>query len=286
MKKLFIFCAAIVTAACERANFEELESENQSKKFTFTVKGDFSNEWKPVTRSYLSADGRELTDVFVLDYVDDELVQQLHQSDNNAEDFGRPSMRLAIGSHHVYFVASRGVSPSLDTGTHTLAFERPSDTFWADYAVEVVPTSNGNRAVTLNRVATRLRLTVSDEIPEGAVAFRLTPHTWFYGFDYITGRPVDEKVSQPYVISIPADRIGSHGTTVSIFGLSSSEEWTSDFTLECVNSRDEVFGSVSIQDAPFRANRSTEYSGPLFNADEAMSLSLNTDWIDSYTGGW
>jgi hypothetical protein len=97
---------------------------------------------------------------------------------------------------------------------------------------------------------------------------------------------VDEKVSQPYVISIPADRIGSAGTTVSIFGLSSSEEWNSDFTLECVNSSDEVFGSVSIQDAPFRANRSTEYSGPLFNADEAMSLSLNTDWIDSYTGGW
>ena len=106
-------------------------------------KGDFSNDWKPVTRGYLEADGRDLTDVWVLDYQGDVLVQQIHQSDNTAEDFGQPSMTLAYGSHHVYFVASRGINPTLSTADKTITWEKPSDTFWADYSVTVVNSSNG-----------------------------------------------------------------------------------------------------------------------------------------------
>ena len=114
------------------------EGTPNTKKFTFTLKGDFSEDWKintsgnlteadadeaaSRTRGYLQADGKDLTDVWVLDYMDGTLVQQLHQGDNTASDFGKPVLQLSYGSHHVYFIASRGVDPVMNTEAHTLTF--------------------------------------------------------------------------------------------------------------------------------------------------------------------
>ena len=47
-----------------------------------------------------------------------------------------------------------------------------------------------------------------------------------------------------------------------------------------------IIGSAVINDAPFKANRITEYSGPLFGSDGKMALSLNGTWDDSYQGTW
>ena len=167
--------AAIIVAACEKPIIDEYSESVvtvsdssavvRTKKFTFTLKGDFSDEWKSITRGYLTADGKDLTDVWVLDYMDGALVQQVHQSDNTAENFGKPVMNLAYGAHQVYFIASRGVNTVLDTDAHTITFGSVRDTFWKRYDVSVVATSNGNRAVTLDRVVTKLRLTFTDEVP-------------------------------------------------------------------------------------------------------------------------
>ena len=202
MKFVFFVVGAIALTSCEKAidpleiqqqqtnNSSESEQTVNGKKFTFTLKGDFSDEWKPVTRGYLAADGKDLTDVWVLDYdADGNLLQQVHQGDNTAEDFGKPVMQMAYGSHHVYFVASRGTTPTLNVGAHSITWEKVSDTFYKDYDVNVVATSNGNRAVTLERVVTKLRLTFTDAIPENAATINITPATWYKGLDYVTGEP-------------------------------------------------------------------------------------------------
>ena len=137
MKRLFIMALAVATlTACEKEIITEEDATvsdgsaiEKTKKFTFTLKGDFSNDWKPVTRGYLEADGRDLTDVWVLDYQGDVLVQQIHQSDNTAEDFGQPSMTLAYGSHYVYFVASRGINQTLSPADTANTSEKPSATY-------------------------------------------------------------------------------------------------------------------------------------------------------------
>ena len=289
MKKfLLIFASILMLISCNGVVFDDGGSADnaKTKKFTFTMKGDFSNEWKPVTRGYLATDGRDLTDVWVLDYKDGVLVQQLHQDDNTAEDFGRPVMNLTMGSHHIYFVASRGTSPVLTTNDHTVTFAKPNDTFWKDYAVEVVPTSNGNRAVTLDRVATKMRLTFTDEIPAGAASFVITPATWYYGIDYISGLPCAPASSQPFTVTIPANYIGTTGTFVTVYGISPAEEWQTDIAVSAKNGNSEAMGAVTITDAPFKANRATEYAGPLFGSSGSLTLSLNAEWQDSYTGEW
>lgn len=295
MKKYLFMALAVglTLTACESPVIEGEDTAVQdgsavvkTKKFTFTLKGDFSDEWKPVTRGYLAADGKDMTDLWVLDYMDGTLIQQLHQEDNTAEDFGKPVMSLAYGTHHVYFVASRGVSPVLDTDAHTITFSNVRDTFWKRYDVSVVSTSNGNRAVTIDRVVTKLRLTFTDEVPTAANSISIVPHTWYYGIDYLTGQPASVRTDASTVITIPDASKGQTGIQASLFGFSTTEEWSTDVVISSRTATDAVLGSATITSAPFKANRVSDYSGPLFSAGGSMSLSLNGDWEDSYTGNW
>ena len=294
MKKCVIaLLAAMVLTACEK----EIVSNDQNgvttsdenivgKKFTFTVKGDFTSEWKPVTRGYLAADGKDMTDVWVLDYMDGALVQQVHQSDNTAEDFGKPTMTLAYGSHHVYFVASRGTSPLLNTEDGTITWSSVRDTFWKDYEVTVVSTSNGNRAVTLDRVVTKLNLAFTDAISADAATINFTPVTWYYGLNYKTGEPTAATTSQTNTMQVPDGYAGRTDVSVSYFSISPSTEWATDVAVNGKDADGNIIGQGVMEDVPLKRNRATEYSGPLFTAGGEITLTLNGTWEESETGTW
>lgn len=264
------------------------EDENQNEnnvRMTFAINGDFTLNAYDFTRA-ITADGKTMTDVWVLDYVGGEIKQQLHQTSDDA-DFGSPTMDLSLGTHHIYFIASRGSGASLNTTTHTLTFTSVRDTFWKDYDITISGgTSSGNRSVTLDRIVAKLKLTFTDAIPEGAAAFNVTPSTWYYGINYTTGEPISATPSQPITVNIPSSEIGVIGETVSIFGFSSATEWTTNIAINCKNSADDVLGSANITTAPFVRNRVSEYTGPLFGDNGGMTLSLNATWDDSYTGTW
>ena len=286
--------AVATLTACEKEIITEKEDATVSdgsaiektKKFTFTLKGDFSNDWKPVTRGYLSADGKDMTDLWVMDYVGGQLVQQIHQSDNTAEDFGRPVMNLSYGTHHVYFVASRGASPVLNTTDGTITWSSVRDTFWKDYEVSVVSTSNGNRAVTLDRVVTKPMLAFTDAISNDAFSINFTPATWYYGLNYKTGEPTDATTSQTIVTTLPDSYKGQSGVVLSYFSISPSDEWTSNISLNSKDGDNHIIGQANMTSVPFVRNRQTEYSGPLFTSGGSMSLSLDGDWETSVTGTW
>lgn len=292
-KFVFFMLAAMLLTSCEKSlvNDDEVEknpsvSTTDGKRFTFMVKGDFSEEWKSVTRGYLQADGKDMTDLWVLDYMGDVLVQQIHQSDNTAEDFGRPSITLAYGSHHVYFVASRGVSPTLSTTNGTITWTNVRDTFWKDYAVEVVSTSNGNRAVTLDRIVTKLTLKFTDAVSANASTINFTPSSWYYTLNYKTGEPTTATASQTISTSVPGSYIGNTDVLISYFSLSPSTDWTTDVSVNSKDGDNNIIGQGEMTDVPLKRNRATEYSGPLFSSGGTMTTSLNTDWIATYEGEW
>ena len=297
MKQLLMAVAVCLTmTACEKAiEVEELGQQTEvelpdgtvakTKKFTFTMKGDFSDDWK-TTRGYLAADGRDMTDVWVLDYMNGQLVQQLHQGDNTADDFGKPQMSLAYGSHHVYFVASRGTGADMNVGEHRLTWEKVSDTFYKDYAINVTGTSNGSRTVTLDRCVTKLTAVITDEIPTGAATFNITPTAWHYGIDYVSGNPTAATASQTITINIPSSEIGFTGERLNIFGFSADDEWTTDVAIDCKTSTGTILGTATITDVPLKQNRITTFSGPLFSAEGLTTVSLSTEWLDAHTGTW
>ena len=273
--------AGLLCAACNSDDYEVSES----RTITFNVQGDFRLSTQDITRA-LEADGKTMTDVWVLDYVDGELEQQLHQTSDDA-DFGSPTMDLSLGTHHIYFIASRGAGASLNTTTHALTFTSVRDTFWKDYEITISGgTSSGNRSVTLDRIVTKLKLTFTDAIPEGAATFNVTPSAWYYGIDYLTGEPISATPSQTTTVNIPSTEIGAVNEIVSIFGFSGTTEWTTDVSINCKTAEDAVLGSATITAAPFIRNRVSEYTGPLFGDNGSMTLSLNTDWSTSHTGTW
>jgi len=280
-----IVTAAVMTSCSNDDDALTVGDGSAVAKITFAIQGDFQLNTRDFTRS-LEADGKAMTDVWVLDYVSGVLQQQVHQTSADA-DFGTPTLSLALGEHHIYFVASRGSSATLNTDTHTLTFGKVLDTFWKDYGITITSgTASGNRAVALDRIVTKLKVVFTDAIPTGAASFNVTPTTWHYGFDYLTGEPISATTNQTIVVNIPNASIGVAGESINIFGFSGTTEWTADIAIACKSSSDAVFGSATITSAPFVRNRVSEYTGPLFGDNGSMTLSLNTSWNDSYQGSW
>lgn len=263
-----------------------VDSNIPTKKFTFTVKGDFTSPtFSEGSRraAYLGADGNSMTDLWVFDFVGDNMVQQVHQT-VDSDGWGEPTMPLTIGTHHVYFVASRGVSPVVDGQTITWSSVR--DTFWKDYEVTVANTSNGNRAVTLDRVVSKLIVTINDVMPTGAATLSVTPATWYYGLNYRTGTACGVQNDAPISVSIPSGYIGTTGLAVSFFTISQSTEWTTDVAVAIKDGNGTTMGSATIDDAPMKGNRSAEYSGNMFSGSNTMTVGLNTTWDSPVIGNF
>lgn len=291
MKKYMMMALAVALfTACEKADIPDNSSEEpisvvdgKTKKFTFTVKGDFGTP--TFTRGYLQSDGKDMTDLWVFDYMGGAMVQQLHQS-NDDDDFGTPTMNLAYGAHHIYFVASRGASPTLTTESHMITWGTVRDTFYKDYEVNVVSTSNGNRAVTLDRVATKMTVTITDEVPTGCASLAITPSLWYYGLDYVDGSAVSGQ-EKAVTVSVPNSYVGTSGElAVSLYGIGKATEYTTDIAIVAKDGESAVIGSATIEDAPFKRNRGTEYSGYMFGSGGALACTLNTTWLDAETLTW
>lgn len=294
MKKLFLMALAVATiTACTKNDnpetgrlFIRLNSDTiqTHATITFACQGF---EMMPFGTRSLEADGKAMTDLWVLDYPSGQSTPsiQLHQTSSD-EDFGTPTLNLSVGSHHVYFIASRGSGATLSTENHTITFTRVLDTFYKDYEINVTATSNGSRSVTLERIVTKLTTVITDAIPESAATFNLTPEAWHYGIDYTTGLPISATASQTITINIPSSEIGFTNEHLSIFGFSTEDEWNTNVTLNCKKADGTILGSAVLSNVPLKRNRITEYTGPLFSSNGQTTVELTTDWEDAYAGTW
>ena len=282
----FLSCSTDEPTANLTARINTDTTEMKHVTITFNCRGfDFSSE--PFGTRALEADGKTMTDLWVLDYPNGQTAPtiQIHQTSSD-EDFGSPTLNLAVGSHHVYFIASRGQDATIDTDAHTITFGKVRDTFYMDYEINVTATSNGSRSVTLERIVTKFTAIITDAIPEGAATFNMTPSQWYYGWDYVAGTPTTATTSQAITINIPASEIGNTDESLNIFGFSSDTEWTTDIALDCKTSTGSILGTATIADVPLKQNRITTFSGPLFSANGLTTVSLSSDWETNYIGTW
>ena len=224
-----------------------------------------------------------MTDLWLFDYIGDELQQTIHQTATDA-NFGTPAINASYGDHTIYFVASRGDTPTID-GT-TISWTKPSDTFWASRSITIAPATATNQTVSLQRVATRLRLTVTDEIPATLAQICITPSHWYYGIDYLTGEATDDR-STERTINVPASYIGTTGQLyANFYSLSPSSAWQTDITMKAKDAEGGVISQIGIANVPLERNRVTNYSGPLFNANRTVTISVDSDWGEDISGTW
>ena len=228
----------------------------------------------------------DITDLWMFDYIGEELQQTVHQS-NTDQGFGVLSASMGYGEHTLYFVASRGTTPTTDTDARTITWVKPSDTFWATASITVSPSSASSQAVTLSRVATRLRISVNDEVPAGAAKFVITPSQWYYGIDYTTGNGVAPSSNQPREVNIPSSYIGTSGQlAIAIFGFVPSNDWQTNITASLKASNESTLGLVTLEDVPLRKNITTAYSGGILGSTKSFTLSADDAWGDDDLHTW
>lgn len=286
---LLCSCSQIVLDEDDAALPTDEPTTEQTRKFTFTIKGDFlSPEFRyggpAKANAYMTADGAEMTDLWVIDAVSGDqspdltIKQQLHQSSTDP-DWGTPTMNLSLGTHHILFLASRGQQPTYADGV--VQWQKPLDTFCTDYEVTVTKTSNGNRAVTLSRIATKFSLVIEDAVPAGTTTISLAPTRWYAGWNMLTATPIP---ATDYVatISIPSAWNG-YGGTLNAWSVSAPEEWTTDMAITS-RAGSSVNASVLITDAPMKANRATVYSGNLYSNSTSSNVQVNAEWLPDYAG--
>lgn len=267
MKK--IITLAIALMALVSCSHDEAETQN-TRTVTFSLQGDFS--FSPITRA-LTADGNDMTDLWVLDYADGRIQQTVHQTASD-DDFGQPSLSLPYGSHRILFLASRGTNPAYSNGVVT--WEKVLDTFYRDYSITVSKTTQDSHTVALNRQVAKLFVSIDDAIATGTTAIIMEPVMWYDGWDMVAGEPTQ---TDAYSVThaLPTTWVGQSGKSFGIWTLSADEEWTTDVT---VTSK---AGSVNnarhtIKDVPLMANRATNYHGNMYGVSDAWTVSLNATW--------
>ena len=289
MKKLILALAAALMlpmcTGCNRENDEPLSQEPATKDsmqqmtihFTFPM----AVSLQPMTRATLA--DAQLTDLWLFDYMNGSLVNTIHQTSDDV-NFGAVALNADYGDHNLYFVASRGTTPTV-SGT-SITWAKPSDTFWHSMALTVAPGMSATQSVTLSRVVTRLRISVTDEVPATLSKFSITPAHWYYGLDYTTGEPTaDQQTAR--TIEVPSSYIGTTGQlAMSIYGLCSSTEYTTDITVSALASDESTIASLTLSDVPLCRNRITSYTGQLFGHANAVSVIVSDGWNDDLTVSW
>ena len=284
MKKLMVALAsALMMLSCTS---EEPQNEKPTGREAKTITFTFGNTFQQRAMTRASITSLSLTDLWMFDYIGDELQQTIHQSSTD-EGFGSISASMGYGSHTLYFVASRGTTPTTDTSAKTITWAKPSDTYWATANITVAPSSSASQAVTLSRVATRLKITITDEVPANAATFTVTPSQWYYGIDYTTGAGVGLQANYPRPVNIPVNYIGTSGELmISFFGFVPSSDWQTDVTATLTASDESVLGQVSLEDVPLKRNVTTSYSGGILGTAKAFTLTADDTWGEDDVHTW
>ena len=275
-----------VCISCSQETAVELAIPAKQKAVTFvcsTLEQDMeSMKSIAVTRatgdSNLKADGTSMSDLWVYDYVDGKLKQTIHQTSSDV-DFGKPTIKLDYGQHLIKLVASRGVHPTLSSSA--ISWEKASDTFVKEVELKVASGMESKCSVSLNRVATRLTVKMTDAVPLEAETLELNLSTWYKDLSFMSlwGTTLSDA---HYSVNIKS-LVGKKNGIVSVYSLSpSSEVWNTTVSITVKDSAGKVISQISVPTVQMKVNRTTVLSGELFGKSNQMVFSLNTQWIEDY----
>ena len=296
----YILSLIAMTSCYHAANEEDITEadDGDSKTFTFHVKGDFLSSYTDMdghddtatTRASIRLEDNNaaaITDLWVLDYsADGTLLQQVHQASTDA-DFGHPTMSLTYGHHDVKFVASKGSAPSLSANTatasttdapHTIQWGKVKDTYTLDYPVDVVISSNGNRAPELHRAISGVKVIMTDAVPSGATSVVVTVANSYKSLS-LPSLNVGAATSTTNTFDLYTTDVGQ-SLRLNTYTLSPTDTWQTDVTITAYKGSI-VLTSITIPDVELKRNRMTELIGDVFSRGGGFTVSIEDAWDDA-----
>lgn len=266
--------AVLALTACQKVDVDG-ETETRTKAFTFHVKGDFTTSYDEMTRAAVRLDENNsagVTDLWVIDYVDGVCQQQVHQSSTDA-NFGTVPMNLTYGHHDIKFIASKGTDPVLTASA--LTWGRVKDTFVLDYPVDVVASSNGNRAPELKRAIGGVKVVATDAVKNGTqkVSVQMLRSL---SLSLPTLAP-SEATASTNEFSITSSQWNKTGLTLTTYTLC-DEELTTDVVVTVTGAANAIISQFTVSDVSIKKNRITTLTGEVFGRGSGFSVSVDDTW--------
>ena len=251
----------------------------------------------PMTRAALSANGKALTDLYILDYDKEtgKLLQVLHQT-STAADFAEPDLTLDYGEHVLKVVATRSQEPTLwDAQKMTWTVEpniltpvtatqpvmltsaKTSDTFGAEKEVSVGIGTATTVSIALDRLVAKLVVNSTDVFPDDAttIALELQEHrtlSW-------TTMDVVDAVKNQRVSDVTSLR-GTTGTVLSYFVLAPKDGYQTDITLTTNRTDGNPYSTITVPGVTLERNKMTTISGPIYGHGQGFQVTVNDTWVN------
>ena len=303
MKSKLMMMAAIASVgmtlvSCSSDNETFVEDVKPGKAHVRLVCGmgvSVSPMRAPMSRAALSANGKALTDLYILDYdkVTGKLLQVLHQT-STATDFAEPDLTLDYGEHVLKVVATRSQEPTLwDVQKTTWTVEpniltpvtatqpvmltstKTSDTFGAEKEVSVGIGTTATVSITLDRLVAKLVVNSTDVFPDDCttITLELQEHrtlSW-------TTMDVIDAVKNQRVSDVTSLR-GTTGTVLSYFVLAPKDGYQTDITLTTNRTDGNPYSTITVPGVTLERNKMTTISGPIYGHGQGVQVTVNDTW--------
>lgn len=235
-----------------------------------TAVGSYTNV-KALTLAFYKSDGTELYKH-----------TQLREDASTYTTFGEFSCTLQMGSYTMVVIGYCGISPfTLTSATvATCTDTRLQDNFVVTQAVNINSSNAVNLTATLDRVVSRLGVVSTDSRAADAAKIRMSFSGGGRDFNPTTGLATTNTGFANTLTFVEA--VGATVMSASYLFLASDEQ-TMNVTIETLDASDNVLFTKTVNDVPFKRNRTTILTGNVFTAgSNVSSITVNSDWLDSH----
>ena len=155
--------------------------------------------------------------------------------------------------------------------------DRPRETFAATETVNITTTEAVEVSATLSRIVSRLHIISTDGRTDDAANVRITFSAGGKAFNPSTGlATVNTGFNNTLTVT---GSVGTKFNSIAYLFLDTDEQ-TMDVTIDVLNAAGNSITHRVLTNVPFKRNRSTKVTGPLYSAPLSTSFLLDTDWID------
>lgn len=249
----------------------------------------------PMSRAALSANGKALTDIYILDYdkVTGKLLQVLHQT-STASDFAEPDLTLDYGEHVLKVVATRSqestlwdaenitwqvepniLTPVTATQPVMLTSSKTSDTFGAEKEVSVGIGKATTVSIALDRLVAKLVVNSTDVFPDDCTTITLDMQE-YKSLSWAT-MDVMEAVGNQRTVDVQGYR-GTTGTTFAFYLLTPKAGYQTDVTLTTNRTEGAPYSAITMENVPLERNKVTTITGPLYKHGQSFQMTVNDEW--------
>lgn len=295
MKKnyLSILFALVLFVSCKKSeDITENNNPDLLHNVSFNVAG-FSQKVIDIdmkSSAKISEAESEVSFIVYCIYSNDVLLKKVEQTDKSATNFGMIEEQLPAGSYKIAIAAGTRKLTVLNQELFSSAFISNPSFQTADIFVKTlefrIDDKDHQENIQVERIVGKLELSLLDKIPSDVTKITLKYKSAPYYNFQATYTGLTNTTEEIQILDSHRSSIGSifHSFVMPVKG---SGSITTDVTISCYNSKNDVIVNKVIKDVVFETNKKTILSGKLFqqasNLQSYFRITIPSTWTEGKT---